>query len=389
MRVLVTLENPERTGAPKMASQYARELVDAGHEVLAACGPPSEATSTVLPDLEEAGVEVRDVPPFGPRNAAAALWRLRSLIRRRDVECVVGFQQRDRVLASLAAGLTGTRCVISAQNQHVFRGGPLERRVKDRIYGWALRGRSDLVICSSEAVEREIRGRFGVEAERTSVLPNGIDVRAFPVHGPDVARAARRELGVSDDERFLLNVGRIDRQKGQDLLLRAFGGVAGREPGVRLGVAGTVGRSSADDEGRSYRTRLESLAREGGMEDRVSFLGWRDDVPRLLAAADLYVQPSRWEGWPVAVVEAMAAGVPVVASDCSGRPRGFRDGHHGWIVPTGDVDALRNALDRALSRSDRELRTMGRRARRLAERHYDVRRLGRRFVELVEEVAGP
>jgi glycosyltransferase involved in cell wall biosynthesis len=386
MTILITLENPEGTGAPRMALEYARALVSAGHRVLAAAGPPSAGMPSILADLAAAGVAVRRVPPFTPRNAAKLLLVLRRLVRDEKVECLVCFQQRDRVLACLVAGLTATPCVVSAQSQHVFRGGPVERRVKERIYAWAVRSRADLVICTSEVVQDEARGALGVEDLRTTVLPNGIDVQAFPVFGAEGARSLRRELGVSDDERLLLNVGRIDRQKGQDLLLRAFQAVAERNPRVRLGLVGGVGRSSASGEAREFRNQLRSLVRAGGLEERVLFLGWRDDVPRLLAAADLYVHPSRWEGWPVAVVEAMAAGLPVVASDCAGRPPGFVDGGHGWIHPTGEVPALRDALDRALATPPAELRVMGARARRLAERHYDIRLLGERFVELVEGV---
>lgn len=387
MTILITLDNPESTGAPRMALQYARALDAAGHRVLVACGPPSEAASSILPELERVGLEVWRMPSATPSNAPTVLARLRRMVRREGVTCVMGFQQRDRVLACVLARLTGITCVISAQNQHVFRGEALERRAKAWIYGRALRLGSDLVICASEAVEDEVREKFGLEAERTRVVPNGIDVASFPVASPEEARRVRRELGVSEDERLLLNVGRIDPQKGQDLLLHAFSDLAnGRRP-IRLGVVGTVGRSSADAEARHYEERLRWIACGARMQSRVDFLGWRDDVPRLLAAADLYVHPSRWEGWPVAVVEAMTAGLPVVASDCSGRPKGFRDGEHGWIVPTGDVAALREALSRALSRSPRELKEMGARARALARRHYDVGRLGERFVELVEGAA--
>lgn len=387
MTVLVTLENPERTGAPLMALQYARALASAGHRVLVACGPPSEGTSSILGDLEEAGLEVRRLPPSSPGSALRVLRRLHGLVRRERVSCVLGVQQRDRVFACLVSRLTGTRCVISAQNQHVFRGGPAERRLKESIYGWAMRVCSDRVICTSEVVEEEVRHRFGVDSRRTRVVPNGIDVRGFPAFAPDEALEVRRELGIGEDEYLLLNVGRIDRQKGQDFLLHAFQDVAERWPLTRLALVGTVGRSSADLESRRYRQRLHSIVHAASLDHRVDFLGWRDDVPRLLAAADLYVQPSRWEGWPVAVVEAMAAGLPVVASDCSGRPRDFRDGEHGWIVPTGDLAALGNALDEAISLTRPELEAMGRRARELAMRHYDIRRLGRRFVELVEEAA--
>lgn len=387
MAILITLDNPERTGAPRMALQYARALDAAGHRVLVACGPPSEAASSILPELERAGLEVLQMPSATLSTAPTVLARLRGLVRREGVTCVMGFQQRDRVLACVLARLTGITCVISAQNQHVFRGEALERRLKAWIYRRALRVGSDLVVCASEAVEDEVREKFGLEAERTRVVPNGIDVASFPEVPPDEARRARRELGVSGDERLLLNVGRIDRQKGQDLLLHAFRDLANGKRPVRLGLVGAVGRSSADVATRRYADQLRSIVHGGRMDDRVDFLGWRDDVPRLLAAADLYVQPSRWEGWSLAVVEAMAAGLPVVASDCSGRPKGFRDGEHGWIVPTGDVPALRDALTRALSRSPPELEEMGARSRELARRHYDIRRLSERFVALAEGAA--
>jgi glycosyltransferase involved in cell wall biosynthesis len=389
MTILITLENPERTGAPRMALQYARALVSAGHRVLVASGPPSEGASSILAELEGAGVEVRRIPPLTPRTAVTVLRGLHRLVRRHDIVCLIGFQQRDRILTCLLAGLTGTRCVISAQNQHVFRGGPLERRVKERIYGWALRGRADLVCCASKRVEAEVRNRFSINGGRTMVLPNGIDVQAFPTFGQAEARSARRELGVADDEVLLLNVGRIDSQKGQDLLLEAFGTIAHRKRDVRLALVGGVGRSSASEEARRYEDRLRGLSLTAGLDGKVVFLGWREDVPRLLAAADIYVHPSRWEGWPVAVVEAMAAGLPVVSSDCWGRPEGFVDGEHGWIVPTGDVRALEDALELALATDVRDLRNMGARGRSLAERHYDIRRLGRRFVQLLEKVVAP
>lgn len=386
MRILLTLENPERTGAPKMAVQYAAALVAAGHGVIAACGPPSKTTSSVLPQLVDAGVEVRSVPPLGLGTLPTLVRRLRALIRDEEVACVVGFQQRDRVLACLLSRLTGARCVISAQNQHVFRGGPVERWVKERVYRGALAGAADLAICASGAVEEEVRARFGLEPARTRVVPNGIDVHGFPTFSQEEIRETRAEFGVSDEDRLVLSVGRLDPQKGQDLLLDAFRRLVARHPDARLGVVGTTGRSSATREAREYHRRIRSLAASEALEGRVRFLGWRDDVPRLLAATDLYAQPSRWEGWPVAVVEAMAAGVPLVTSDCSGRPRGFVDGEHGWIVPTGDVEALEAALSRALRRTRTELRRMGGRARVLAERYYDIRDLQRQFVALVEEV---
>lgn len=244
---------------------------------------------------------------------------------------------------------------------------------------------ADLIVCTSETVQAEVVQRFRVPAGRTRVQPNGIDVLEFPLPGLREVEEARRELGLSPGDVVLMNVGRLDVQKGQDLLLRALAPIAASRPDLKLVLVGSVPSPNRTRMG-AYAGELRELARSHGMEEQVTFTGWREDVPRLLGAPDLYVHPSRWEGPALclSVLEAMAASLPVISTDCSGRPRGFVDGEHGWVVPTGEVDALGEALSRALSTSADELRRIGARGRTLAERPYDIRRVGERFVELVE-----
>jgi glycosyltransferase involved in cell wall biosynthesis len=274
-------------------------------------------------------------------------------------------------------------CIISAQNLHRFHGPWPVAWLKRRVYSRCMRRHTDLVVCTSQPVRRELVERFGVPAGVTRVLPNAIDVRNFPRHTTQQRQRVRRDLGIGDEQLLFVNVGRPARQKGQDLLLRAFAATAAERPEVKLALVGPAARA-----GRSvspFERKLRQFA-ERRLDGRVLLLGWRDDVPLLLAAADAYVHAARWEGWPLAVLEAMAAGVPVIMTDCSGRPEGFRNGVHGEFVPSEDVEALADAMVRVASMSVPSRSAAGGAARELAEKHYDIRDVSRRFVDMVEEV---
>jgi glycosyltransferase involved in cell wall biosynthesis len=233
-------------------------------------------------------------------------------------------------------------------------------------------------------VQRDLVERFGLAREKTTVLPNGVDVRGFPKFTAEEKARTRASLGVDDDELLLINVGRIDVQKGQDLLIEAFRGVQSQRR-LKLVLVGGVSRGGNAHRMQAFYECIRQRVDAGGLADRVIFAGWRDDVPLLLSAADGCVHAARWEGWPLVLMEAMAARLPVISTNCAGRPRGFRDGIHGMIVPSGQVEPLQKAMQ-DLSRCDEASRArMGAAARRLAETHYDIRALSQRFVKVVEE----
>jgi len=136
----------------------------------------------------------------------------------------------------------------------------------------------------------------------------------------------------------VLAVGRLTEEKGMDVLLRALPQVVKRFPGVRVRIAGDG----------DLRDQLMALSRRLGLDECVAFLGFRRDVPALMAQADLMVMPSRWEGLPIALLEAVAAGLPVVASAVAGIPEVIADGETGWLVAPDDPEALAAAISDAL-----------------------------------------
>lgn len=203
-----------------------------------------------------------------------------------------------------------------------------------------------------------------------AVIPHGIPVARFAA--PSVARGAWRAAnGVPAGATALACVCRLSAQKNVGALLEAFG---------RLGDLDAVLLVAGDG---PLRSTLEAAGRDLGIAGRVRFLGARSDVPDLLGATDVCVLPSLWEGNPLAILEAMAAGVPVVATRVGGVPEFVRDGETGSLVPPGDVGALEVALRRIVTDAAFR-RALGSGARRVAVERFDVARMVSDYERLYE-----
>jgi glycosyltransferase involved in cell wall biosynthesis len=218
-----------------------------------------------------------------------------------------------------------------------------QRLVARRIATWA-----DVIISCSASV-REISIRVeGLPPNRVVVIPNGLDWTAYTK--PLACEALAALFGIPLGAVMLGNVGRLTYQKGQDVLLQAL--AATGRPNLHLIIAGMG----------ECETALREQAQRLGITGRVHFVGHRRDLPQLLGALDLYVHASRFEGMPIAVLEAMAAGCPIVATAVNGICEIIEDGLQGWLVPTEDPAALATTIRRALD-DPAEGRRRGDRAR--------------------------
>ena len=180
----------------------------------------------------------------------------------------------------------------------------------------------------------------GLESERLTVIPNGINPAAFD----RATTAPREEFGILDDAPVALFVGRLERQKGIDVLIEAFELVWKARPDAHLILVGD------GPERAHWETRAANLARS------IHLIGRRDDVPGLMKLADFFVLPSRWEGMPNVVLEAMAARRAVVGTDIEGTNELVIPGETGWLVAVEDSRSLAVAWLDALSDRDRLLR---------------------------------
>ena len=204
----------------------------------------------------------------------------------------------------------------------------LRRRIALR---WAMR-QSEHTVVVSHATRREFATRLGVDESQFAVIPNGVP----PVEGD--AAAVRREFAIAASDCVLLAVGTLERHKGHQILLEALDRLvtAGLDAPWKLIIVGGRGGDQHDS--------LRAYIREAKLDDRVTIVTNRSDVADLLALADVFVMPSLVEGLPMALLEAMIARKPIIASRTAGIPEAIVDGRDGLLVPPGDVGALAEAL---------------------------------------------
>jgi glycosyltransferase involved in cell wall biosynthesis len=349
---------------------------------------PDEASMERLAD--ERGVPRHYIPTLGRRIRLAddlrTFWELWRVLRRRRPDVVHTHTAKAGALGRMAATLVNLTLpraqravIVHTFHGHVLDGyfGPVGNRVV-RAAEWALARLADRVIAISPNQRADLVERFGVvPADRVRLVPLGLDLEPFfsTSSGPSAVRAA---LGAHRDDCIVGFVGRFAPIKDVPLLIRAFARFRERVPVARLVLVGDG----------ATRAAAEELAGQLGLDRRVHFLGWRDDLVAVYGAMDLFALTSRNEGTPVSLIEAMAAGVPVVATKVGGVRDVVTDGRTGRLVPPGDEDALAAALTAAALGRD-ESRAMAAVARDEVRRRYRPERLVNDILALYEEALGP
>jgi glycosyltransferase involved in cell wall biosynthesis len=291
---------------------------------------------TMHDDIADAGATIEYIDGYGLLNPRR-LWRLAARLRRLQPDLVHTHLTYANTLGTLAAQLAHVPAVATIHNittnQSRLNAG------KRLVEGEVVRRWSSRVIFVAHAALDEAAATFRVPRDRMIALPNAVDLTRFSLpDGFDRARK-RRELGADDDTVLVCTVARLDPSKGHRFLLEAAALLAERHPTARYLLAG-VGRE---------HERLVAQAGRLGIAGSVALLGVRDDIPELLAACDLFVLPSSNEGLSQAMLEAMALGVPVVATRVGGAPDVVIPGRTGWLVPPEDAWQLAEAIDEALS----------------------------------------
>ena len=230
------------------------------------------------------------------------------------------------------------------------------------------------LVAPSQEVADAYRQAFHLPGGRMRVIPNV--PAAQPAPADYDGAALRREIGGEDVEHLVLTVARLQPAKGIDDLVAATALLRERLPGLRVAVAG----SGPQEE------ELRAQIGQAGLSDSFRLLGTRSDVGSLLAAADAFCLPSRHEGLPISLLEAMQAGLPCVATRVGGIPGLVQEGEEALLVEPADVDGLAAALARVLG--DRELAAgLGERGRALVRRRYDVAAAAASYADIYDELA--
>ncbi len=384
MRVVVVLGTPDGTGAHRMAETLVLSLVRGGHEAvfLTDTGPLGpevrDRAQGALDGLRGCGVEVE--------HGHVSRRTILRVARRLGGEVVlVGFEQRDRKHVALASLSGEFPSVLHVGNPHRFWGRAWVRRVKEFTYAGLVRRGIDGYVATSQMVKEDLL-RLGVRDDRVCVIPNGISMHAKPKDG--AGSDLRRELELSSSTRIIVSVGRIDPQKGHDVLLRALARLHGL-PDWHCVVIGDESQRNRSPEFQAHLRGLRDLEQRPGVRDHLTWLGFRDDVRDLLASADVFVHPSRWEGpgLCLAVMEAMSAGLYCIIARTGDWPKGFEQGCHGVMVEKEDPVTLAEEIERALRAGPAALRETGAAARALIAERYDANLLMDRVVDFISTTA--
>jgi glycosyltransferase involved in cell wall biosynthesis len=342
--IALFIPNLEPAGAERVTVLLANGLVQRGRSVDVVL---VQATGSFLADLA-AEVHVVDLRA---ERALRAIPSLASYLRKRRPAAVVAALEHANFAAIAARRLscTATPVISAVHNSQAAiaqRFPGLRGALFSACVNWSYR-RAEAVVCVSQGVAEDVVHTAGVARERVRIIYNPVihphmqELARQPVEHPWLAPSARSPAG----PRLLLAAGRLRPQKDFPTLLRAVKIVRERLD-ARLIVLG---------EGEE-RPRLECLVKELGLEQCVDMPGIAKNPYAYMARADLFVLSSAWEALPTVLIEALAAGAPVVATDCVSGPREvLADGRYGALVPVGDAAALAAAISAAVSAPRREL----------------------------------
>lgn len=291
-------------------------------------------------------------------HALRAALDLRRFLREQNISVVqTFFESSDLWAGGVAKATSDAKLVWSRRDMGILRAR------KHRIAYRLLADLPDAVFAVSEEVRRYCIDVDKIDPSRVVTVYNGLDLGQWSASRP----AGDRETAI------ITTVGNIRRVKGHDVLIRAAGHVVQRFPKTKFQIAGAVLEPE-------YYRELQELVGELNLGEQVEFLGGLSDPKGHLAQADIFVLPSRSEGFSNAIVEAMAAGLPVVATSVGGNAEAVENGKTGWIVPSEDATALADAICRLLA-APAEAGAMGAAGRARAAELFTTEGMMRRIVE--------
>lgn len=321
-----------------------------------------------LKDIEALNIPVSEYPIgslYSPRMLRGQ-WRLAQDLRRQRVQLVHAYGFYPNVFSIPAARFAGCISIASVRDTGVFTSQVTLKTISQKT---ACR-LADRILANSLAVKRWLVS-LGLNENHIEVIPNGIAMSGPPARVLEFP--VRNELGISPEVPLITVISRLNPKKGLEYFLRAAVQVVHRFPGARLLIVG--GSDPA------YRSSLEKLAHDLKLADKVTFTGERNDVRAILSEVTLAVLPSLSEGLSNSLLEAMAAGIPVVATNVGGNPEVVQDGKTGFLVDAADAEALGDAMIRIIE-SPELARRFGDAAYQRVVTHFSLRSAVRRTQDL-------
>jgi len=298
----------------------------------------------------------------------SGLWRLWKLLMQGKFDVVETFTPDSNLLGLPLAWLAGIPARI-ATHRGKIENFPMWR---EKLHSWIINaGIANTLIAVSEQTKQKAIAD-GIKPERVSVILSGIE----PLDTQSINKdEVRKELGIVPTDIFLLAVGRLMVQKGHDVLIQAVSRVVESFPNIKAGICGDG----------PLRSQLASQIVALGLSNHVKLLGMRSDISLFLTAADIFILPSRWEGLSRALLEAMASGLPPVATRVDGAQEVITNGIHGLLVHPDNPDELANSIIQLLENTDLRKR-IGKAAQAHILQNYNTDGMCRNYYELMLKI---
>jgi glycosyltransferase involved in cell wall biosynthesis len=324
---------------------------------------------SIVQDLEQMDIPVYRTGSQGLSRRATP-WLCR-LIRQEGFDLVYGTSYRTGMRnALIAAKLTG--------RPFVWHINEMLKEVRSEHWRRALFLRfADLIIADSEACARSVRRH--ASGKNVQVVYNGIDPDEFELDTADAKQHVHRVLGVPAEQLVILNAGLVCPRKGQEYGVEAAVEILKEVPAVTFAFLGGL------DLDPEYANGLTTRVSKRGLEDRIQFLGFRDDFASFAAGSDVFLHTAAQDPHPLVVLSAMAASLPVVAFAVDGLVEQVVDGETGYLVPFGDVEAMVVALRQCLASPSLRQR-LGESGRQRVQAMFTAEEMGRRVGALVDRL---
>ncbi len=364
-RVLLLSTSLGMGGADRQILYLAQALLARGYEVrLVSMTPLAEMGRQAAAE----GLPITSLDMERGKADWASFQRFVGLLREWKPDVLTSFMYHANLLGRLAGKWAGVPLIITSIRSE--RNGGAVRDWLMRLTNWM----DHYCTTNSQQVADALMARRLLPRSKSGVIANGVDSVTLTAPAAERARI-RRELGVEDGEFLWLAVGRLLPQKDYPALLHAF-----QQAGSSRSRLAIAGRGPLLDD-------LQQLSRHLGIAGRVMFLGVRNDIPVLLAGADGFVLSSAWEGMPNVVMEALAAGTPVVATRVGGVPELVEQGSSGFMAPPEDPAALADAMRQLMSLPAERRKEMGRQGRDHISARYGLGVMAERWIKLFEDLS--
>jgi glycosyltransferase involved in cell wall biosynthesis len=363
--ILFLIGSLELGGAERQMATLIRHLMAGGVKcclfVLESPGPVYDSLKGIDLTIYEGGYRRKSPIPRKALQLIRSQLRLFCLLAKHRPDAIHAYLPLTNFMGALAGRLSGIPLVITSRralgtHQDRYRGWRFFDILSFRL--------SHMVTANSHAVGRDTLKRDLGNASKLKIIYNGIDSAPFETAKPD-RETVRKALGVQFHEKVVISIANLIPYKGISDLIESAAGVMKTMPAVKFLFVG---------EDRGIQRELEAKAHGLGLSRHVAFLGRRLDIPELLAASDLLALSSHEEGFSNVILEAMAAGLPVVATDVGGNREAVMEGITGWLVPPGDPNAMAEKILDLLCNNEKAV-SWGRRGQERVKKMFTIGRM--------------